>query len=146
MAWFLVSCFSKKGEKKHCPQNNNFYRTIRFLDCILQMCKSSQLIRYVHKIHKPTHPIGLETTSSTCGSGLDSRMMLYTSSNVAPCKNLPFHSNTSSPRVYSSNDNLRKKTNPIKCLWNQSTLKLQWTSKNKVTVMKYDILRTAPLA
>ena len=62
------------------------------------------------KVFRSTHPIGLETTSSTCGSGLDSRMMLYTSSNVAPCNSLPFHSSTSSPVVCVSNDNLRKKT------------------------------------
>lgn len=48
---------------------------------------------------KITYPIGLETTSSTCGSGLDSKMMLYTSSKVAPCSSLPFHSSTSSPVI-----------------------------------------------
>lgn len=74
-------------------------------DCLMVV----NFIRHMWRVHRPTHPIGLETTSSTCGSGLDSRMMLYTSSNVAPCKNLPFHSNTSSPIVHSSNDNLRKK-------------------------------------
>ena len=35
--------------------------------------------------------------SSTWGSCLDSSMMSYTSSNVAPCSERPFHSTTSSP-------------------------------------------------
>ena len=45
-----------------------------------------------------SYPIGLETTSSTCGSGLDSRIMLYTSFFVAPGSDLPFHCRTSSPK------------------------------------------------
>ena len=60
---------------------------------------SKIFIAFNSKIYEITYPIGLETTSSTCGSGLDSKMMLYTSSKVAPCSSLPFHSNTSSPII-----------------------------------------------
>lgn len=48
-----------------------------------------------HWVH--SHPMGLETTISTWGSDLDSRMILYTSFFVAPGNDLPFHCRTSSP-------------------------------------------------
>lgn len=50
-----------------------------------------------------SYPIGLETTISTWGSALDSRIMLYTSFLVAPGNDFPFHCNTSSPATKMAN-------------------------------------------
>jgi len=77
-----------------------FTMSMNLFDILRPKRKFSNIFIILNKKnYEITYPIGLDTTSSTCGSGLDSKMMLYTSSKVAPCSSLPFHSNTSSPVI-----------------------------------------------